>query len=237
MTRRRVWLAWSSGKDGAWALHALRSRPELEVAGLLTTVNETLGRVAMHGVRASLLRAQASAVGLPLCEVPLPWPCPDGVYEARMAAGLERAKAAGVTDFAFGDLYLEDIRDYRIRQLRGTGIEPLFPLWTTPQATRALAEEMLECGVRAVLCCVDPKRLPARFAGRAFDAAFLDELPPDVDPCGERGEFHTFCCAGPAFRTPLEVEVAGVVERDGLCFADLALAGAARGRFAAGGLR
>jgi uncharacterized protein (TIGR00290 family) len=231
-----VLLAWSSGKDSAWALHVLRRQPDLEVVGLLTSVTESFGRVAMHGVRESLLEAQATAVALPLSKVALPWPCPDGVYEARMSAALGRAKAAGIRHVAFGDLYLEDIRDYRIRMLQGTGVEPLFPIWTTPEATRALAQEMCACGVRALLSVVDPKRLPARFAGRAFDAALLDELPPGVDPCGERGEFHTFCFAGPAFRKPLPVRATGVVERDGFCFADLELEETASSPLDSGGL-
>jgi uncharacterized protein (TIGR00290 family) len=232
-----VLLSWSSGKDGAWALHALRARPELELVGLLTTVTESFERVAMHGVHRRLLAAQAEAVGLPLFEVSLPYPCSNAVYEARMREALERAKAAGVERIAFGDLYLEDIRAYREEKLRGTGIEPLFPLWTTPDATPALARRMLASGLRAVLVCVDPKRLPASFAGRVFDAALLDELPRDVDPCGERGEFHTFCCAGPMFRAPLAVRATGVVERDGFCFADLALDAPAGARLAAGGIR
>ena len=235
MSRARVLLSWSSGKDSAWALHVLRGRPELEVVGLLTTVTEPLERVAMHGVPRRLLAAQADAAGLPLFEVSLPFPCPDAVYEARMRDALERARAAGVRHVAFGDLYLEDIRAYRVEKLRGTGVEPLFPLWTTPDATPALARQMLASGLRALLVCVDPKRMPARFAGRAYDAALLDELPPGVDPCGERGEFHTFCCAGPMFREPLAVRSRGVVERDGFCFADLTPGAAAGAPLGAGG--
>ena len=227
---RRVLLSWSSGKDSAWALHVLREQPDLEVVALLTTVNESFARVAMHGVRESLLEAQAAAVGLPLWKVALPWPCPNDLYEARMSAALERAQSAGVGAIAFGDLYLEDIRAYRIRQLAGSGLEPLFPLWTTPDATASLARRMCASGVRAVLSCVDPKQLPTAFAGRAFDEALLAELPPGVDPCGERGEFHTFCTAGPAFLEPVRVRVDEVVERDGFAFADLELDAAASAR-------
>ena len=226
MTRRPVLLSWSSGKDSAWALHVLRQREDVEVVGLLTTVDESLTRVAMHGVRESLLDAQAAALGLPLRKVRLPWPCPNDVYEARLRALVERARADGIACVAFGDLHLEDIRAYRIRQLEGTGLEPLFPIWSTPEATPALARRMLASGLRAVLTCVDPRQLPARFAGRAFDEALLAELPPGADPCGERGEFHTFCWDGPMFAAPLAVRAAEVAVRDGFCFADLELAGA-----------
>jgi uncharacterized protein (TIGR00290 family) len=223
MRRRRVLLSWSSGKDSAWALHELRRQPDVEVVGLLTTVNETVERVAMHGVRESLLATQAAALGLPLWRVPLPWPCPNDVYEARFTALLERARAAAIEHVAFGDLYLEDIRDYRIRQMRGSGIEPLFPIWTAPADTPALARRMIASGLRAVLSCVDPQQLPARLAGREFDEALLGELPPGADPCGERGEFHTFCYDGPMFAAGLAVRVGDVVTRDGFCFADLRL--------------
>jgi uncharacterized protein (TIGR00290 family) len=219
--RRPVLLSWSSGKDSAWALHTLRQREDLEVVALLTTVNESAARVAMHGVRESLLDAQAAALGLPLWKVPLPSPCPNEVYEERMRAALERARSEGIASAAFGDLYLEDIRAYRVRQLSGTGIEPLFPIWTPASETPALARRMLAAGLRAVLTCVDPAQIPARFAGRAFDAALLAELPASADPCGERGEFHTFCWGGPMFAAPLALRAGAIVERDGFCFADL----------------
>jgi uncharacterized protein (TIGR00290 family) len=217
----RVLMSWSSGKDSAWALHALRQRLDVELVGLLTTLNETVDRVAMHAVRRTLLEAQATALGLPLWTVPLPSPCPNAVYEERLGAALERARDVGVTHVAFGDLFLEEVRDYRIQRMRGTGIEPLFPLWTSPAETPALVRRMLHAGLRAVLTCVDPRQLPERFVGRELDAALLDELPATVDPCGERGEFHTFCYAGPMFREPLRVRVGDVVVRDGFCFADL----------------
>lgn len=219
--RPRVLLSWSSGKDSAWALHALRRRGEVEVVGLVTTFNEAFGRVAMHGVRAELVRAQAAAAGLPLWPVPLPWPCPNGEYEARMRAVVEKARSAGVTAFAFGDLFLEDIRAYRVRQLVGTGIDPLFPIWGTPADTPVLARAMLAAGFRATLSCVDPRHLPPAFAGREFDHGLLADLPPGVDPCGERGEFHTFCRAGPVFDRPVPVRAGDVVEREGFWFADL----------------
>ena len=217
----RVLLSWSSGKDSAWALHLLRQRGAVEVVGLVTTVNEAFGRVAMHGVRAELVQAQADAAGLPLWSVPLPWLCSNDEYETRMRAVVDRARSAGVAAFAFGDLFLEDIRAYRERQLAGTGIEPLFPVWGTPHDTPALARAMIASGLRATLACVDPRHLPPTFAGRAFDLDVLADLPAGVDPCGENGEFHTFCHAGPVFDRPIPVRVGEVVERDGFLFADL----------------
>ena len=196
--RSRVLLSWSSGKDSAWALHVLRQRPDLEVVGLLTTFNEESNRVAMHAVRRELVEAQAAAAGLPLVPVMLPYPCTNEVYERRMRAALAEAKAAGVTHMAFGDLFLEDIREYRVRLLQGTGIEPLFPIWTTAEETPALARRMLAAGLGAVLTCVDPKQLSERFVGRQYDETLLAELPAGVDPCGERGEFHTFCYRCPS---------------------------------------
>lgn len=204
---RRVLLSWSSGKDCAWALKLLREEPEVEVVGLLTTMNAAVDRVAMHGTRSEILEAQARAVGLPLHVVPLPWPCPNEVYEERMAAAVEEARGRGVTHMAFGDLFLEDIRAYREERLAGTGITPLFPLWGADTST--LARQMVDAGVEAVLTCVDPTKLPASFAGRRFDHALLDALPPGVDPCGENGEFHTCVLAGPMFRERVRVAAAG----------------------------
>jgi uncharacterized protein (TIGR00290 family) len=221
MTRRRVLLSWSSGKDSAWTLHVLRQERNADVVGLLTTFNEAAGRVAMHAVRRTLVEAQAAAAGLPLWPVPLPWPCSNAEYEHRMAAVIRRARDEGVTHVAFGDLFLEDVRTYRIRQLSGTGIEPLFPLWRTPADTPELARRMLDGGLRAVLTCVDPRQLPEPFVGRPYDAALLADLPPGVDPCGERGEFHTFCFGGPIFAFEIAVQVGETVSRDGFCFADV----------------
>ena len=214
----RVLLAWSSGKDSAFTLHVLRSQG-VAVVGLLTTINDAFDRVAMHAVRLELLRAQADAVGLPLLEVRIPWPCPNEAYEAAMAAALDAARGRGVTAVAFGDLFLEDVRRYREEKLAPTGLAPLFPLWGRP--TRALAEEMVALGQKAVLTCVDPRVAPRELAGRAFDNALLAELPASVDPCGERGEFHSFAWDGPAFRRPVPVRVGEIVERDGFVFADL----------------
>jgi uncharacterized protein (TIGR00290 family) len=219
LSRLPVLLAWSSGKDSAWSLHLLRQRPDVEVVGLLTTVNRVHGRVAMHAVRTALLEAQARAAGLPLFVVPIPSPCSNAEYEEAMGAAIERARAAGVRGVGFGDLFLEDVRRYRERQMAATGLELLFPLWQRP--TDALAREMLAGGLRATLTCVDPRVLPASFAGRPFDASLLADLPPGVDPCGEKGEFHTFAWDGPMFREPVQVRTGEVVKRDGFVFADL----------------
>lgn len=214
-------LSWSSGKDSAWSLHVLRKRGEVEVVGLLTTVNEVYSRVAMHAVRVELLDAQANAVGLPLWKIPIPSPCSNAQYEAAMLAAIERAKSDGVNTFAFGDLFLEDIRRYREERLRETGVSPIFPIWALP--TIELAREMIASGLRARVTCVDPQQLPASFAGREFDAGFLADLPPAVDPCGERGEFHTFAYDGPMFHYPVPVQSGEIIERDGFVFADLLL--------------
>jgi uncharacterized protein (TIGR00290 family) len=219
--RPKVLLSWSSGKDSAWALHVLRQRPDLEVVGLLTAFNEVFDRVAMHAVRRELVEAQATAAGLSLVPVMLPYPCSNEVYEDRMKAAVAEARASGVTHVAFGDLFLADIREYRIRLLDGSGVEPLFPIWTTAEDTPDLARQMLAAGLMAVLTCVDPKQLSEQYAGRQYDATFLADLPPGVDPCGERGEFHTFCFRCPEFRTEIPVTVGEIVEREGFWFADV----------------
>ena len=218
---KRVLLSWSSGKDSAWTLHLLRQQPGVEVLGLLTTFNEAAGRVSMHAVRRELVDAQAAAAGLPLWPIALPWPCSNADYEERMSVVIGRAREEGITHVAFGDLFLEDVRGYRVRQLSGTGIEALFPLWTSPAATPDLARQMLDGGLRAVLTCVDLRQLPEPFVGRPYDALLLADLPPGVDPCGERGEFHTFCLAGPIFAAEISVLPGQTVTRDGFCFIDL----------------
>lgn len=219
----KAWLAWSSGKDSAWSLHVLRTMAEVEVVGLLTTVNEAFDRVAMHGVRRSLLQAQADALGLPLTLVPLPHPCSNEVYEAAMAKAVMRARDEGVEAFGFGDLFLEDIRRYREERLLGTGLRPIFPLWGRP--TGLLASQMIAGGLRARVVTLDPRRLSRGLAGRDFDREFLEGLPADVDPCGENGEFHTFAWDGPMFSRPLAVRSGAVVEREGFVYADLLPAG------------
>jgi uncharacterized protein (TIGR00290 family) len=217
----KVLLSWSSGKDSAWTLHILRQDPSVQVHALLTTFNAEADRVAMHAVRRTLVEAQADATGLPLWQVRIPSPCPNEIYEARMRDAMARAKSEGFTHVAFGDLFLEDVRQYRESRLAGTGLDPIFPLWKRP--TDSVAKEMLASGLGAVLTCVDPQQLDRRFAGRRFDTSLLAELPPGVDPCGERGEFHTFCFAGPMFRHPIAIETGVIVERDGFTFADLRL--------------
>ncbi len=224
--RKRVLLAWSSGKDSAWALHVLRQQDDVEIVGLLSTFNEAVDRVSMHAVRRELAEAQADRAGLPLWPVFLPWPCSNEQYETRMQEAIDRAKANAVTHMAFGDLFLEDIREYRIRQLAGSGIEPLFPLWCGPDGTHDLARQMLADGLRAIITCVDPKQLDERFAAREFDRTLLDELPERVDPCGENGEFHSFCYAGPAFSQKIDVCAGQVVHRDGFVYADVSPVGA-----------
>jgi uncharacterized protein (TIGR00290 family) len=217
----RILLSWSSGKDSAWTLQVLRREGEFEVAGLVTTFNETFERVAMHAVRKELADAQAAAAGALLWPVPLPWPCSNDEYERRMLALAKQAVSAGITHMAFGDLFLEDIRAYRERLLAGTGITPIFPLWCSPAETAELAREMIAAGTGAILTCVDPKKLDPAFAGRQFDERLLSDFPPGVDPCGEFGEFHTFCYRGPMFSAPIPVRTGPVVERDGFCFADV----------------
>ena len=214
-------LSWSSGKDSAWALHVLRQERPDAVSGLLTTVNESADRVAMHAVRSSLLRAQAEAAGLPLMTLSLPYPCSNEEYETRMGAAVREAVAQGYTQVAFGDLFLEDVRRYREERLQGTGLTPLFPLWGRP--TPALAQEMIAGGLEARLTCIDPRVMPRELAGRRFDRELLESLPAGVDPCGERGEFHTCVVAGPMFDRRVEVMAGEIVERDGFVFADLLL--------------
>jgi uncharacterized protein (TIGR00290 family) len=215
---KRVLLSWSSGKDSAWTLHVLRQSPEIEVVGLLSTINQHFGRVAMHGTRVDLVRAQAEAAGLPLWEIPLPWPCSNQEYERAMAAACQRAVAEGITTMAFGDLFLEDVRRYRMEKLQGTGLEPIFPLWQ--KDTRHLLQEMLSAGLNARIVCVDPSKLEAKYAGRDLVDIWRD-FPPDVDPCGENGEFHSFVSAGPMFRGPIPVENGETVLRDGFVYADV----------------
>jgi uncharacterized protein (TIGR00290 family) len=219
MTLPRILLSWSGGKDSAWALHLLRQQRQFEVVALLTSINQHFRRIAVHGYRESLLDQQADATGLPVWKVDLPFPCTNADYESRMAAVFSRAVTEGIHGIAFGDLFLEDIRAYRIQQLAGTGLEPIFPVWGIP--TAQLAQQMVDTGLRAHLTCIDPRHLDRPFAGRIFNAQLLSDLPPAVDPCGERGEFHTFVFAGPMFSRSISVTPGEIVERDSFVYADL----------------
>lgn len=219
----RVIASWSSGKDSAWMIHVLRQMPDIEVAGLLTTINEAANRVAMHAVRVDVLRAQADALGLPVWTIPIPSPCPNDVYERAMAAAVEQAVAEGFTHVSFGDLFLEDVRRYREERLAGTGLMPLFPLFGAD--TAALARDMVNAGVRARITCLNPAVLDRRFAGREFDHSLLDELPGSVDPCAERGEFHTCAYDGPMFSHRVPITTGITIERDGYVFTDLTFDG------------
>jgi uncharacterized protein (TIGR00290 family) len=220
-----AWMSWSSGKDSAAALQAVRTAGDVEVVGLVTSIDSTAERVVMHHVRRELLEAQSVALDLPLHLVELPWPCPNKVYQQRMSAALGAARAAGVGYMVFGDLFLEDIRAYREQLLAGSGVVPLFPLWRRP--TREVALEILAAGVRAVITCVDPAQAPREIAGRWYDTDLLAALPPEVDPCGENGEFHTFVVDGPGFAHPVDVTVGETVEKDGFVFADVVRTAAA----------
>jgi uncharacterized protein (TIGR00290 family) len=229
MPKPRALISWSSGKDSAFALHEARCAGELDVVGALTTVSETFDRVSIHGVRQEVLRAQCEAAGLPQRIVPIPFPCPNEIYEARIGEAVAAAVRDGITHMIFGDLFLADIRAYREQKLAGTGITPVFPLWHRP--TPALAHAMMASGLEAYLATVDLKKLPAEFAGRRFDAQLLADLPDGVDPCGENGEFHTCVVAGPMFSRTLAVETGERVARDGFAYCDLVLtASAARHR-------
>jgi uncharacterized protein (TIGR00290 family) len=212
-------VSWSSGKDSAWMLHVLKQDPSIEIGGLLTTMNEQFDRVAMHAVRRRLLEAQADAAGVPLRTVQLPWPCTNEQYEDRMRVAVAQAVAEGFTHVAFGDLFLEDVRQYREQKLAGTGLTPIFPIWGIP--TDELAGSMVESGLRSVLTCVNPKHLDRSFAGRQFNRSLLNDLPAGVDKCGERGEFHSFAWDGPMFNQPVSISVGEIVDRDGFVFADV----------------
>jgi len=217
--KQKTLMSWSSGKDSAWALYQLQNDPEIELKGIICTVNKEFDRVAMHGVRVELLKAQADSIGLPLEIIELPNPCSHEDYADIMGRFVQRMQNDGIDCMAFGDLYLEDIRAYREKNLAGTGITPLFPLWQIP--TDRLSKEMLQGGLKTVITCVDPKQAPAELAGREYDQAFIDGLPDSVDPCGENGEFHSFVFDGPMFRRKIDITVGEIVTRDNFIFADL----------------
>lgn len=219
MTAKKTMLSWSTGKDSAWATWQLQQRSDIELVGALCTINKTHQRTAMHAVRLELLKKQAQALNLPLTIIELPYPCSNEEYQSIMAEATENMHKAGVEVMSFGDLFLEDIRQYRIDNLKGTGIEPIFPLWQQP--TDKLARSMIAGGLKTIVTCVDPRQLDSSFAGREFNEQFLAELPDGVDPCGENGEFHTFVYDGPMFQNAIQVKVGEVVERDGFVFADV----------------
>ena len=223
MTKQRVMVSWSSGKDSAWALYKAQQSSDIEVIGVFTTVNTAFQRVAMHGVRREILERQAECLGLPLSIIEIPYPCSNAEYEAAMLRFIERIKADGIDGLVFGDLFLEDIRGYREKQLANSGLSIYFPLWQIP--TRSLAQEMVDAGLRAVIACVDPKQCSSDLAGRTFDADFLSEVPNNMDPCGENGEFHTCVIAGPMFKQDINVRVGEIVEREGFIYADVILLG------------
>ena len=218
-TSPKALIAWSSGKDSAWALHETRITGYFEIVGALTTVTDTFHRVSMHGVREELLRAQLDAAGLHPVIIHIPYPCPNDIYERKMAEAIAAARASGVTHMIFGDLFLEDVRAYRERQLSGTGIVPVFPLWGRP--TRSLADDMIDAGTEAHICTVDLKKLSASFAGRRFDRVLLEAFPEGIDPCGENGEFHSFVSGGPMLSRKVAVKTGETIERDGFAYTDL----------------
>jgi len=217
--KRRTLLSWSSGKDSAWALYKLQQDPEIEIDGIFCTVNSEFNRVAMHAIRVELLLQQAKSIGLPLQIIEIPYPCSNELYEEIMARFVESAKSENIEYFAFGDLFLEDVRSYREEKLNGSGITPIFPIWGL--STDKLTEEMIRSGLRAVITCIDPKQLPQEFVGREYDEAFLNDLPEGVDPCGENGEFHSFVFDGPMFVKHIEISLGKVVQRDGFVFVDV----------------
>lgn len=217
--QKKVLLSWSSGKDSAWTLYQMQNRPDLEVVGLFSTVNTKYERVAMHAVRLELIEFQANAADLPIEIIGLPDPCSNQSYEKIMTGFVEKIKKKKIDAIAFGDLFLEDIRDYRIRNLVNTGIEALFPIWGIP--TNELAISMLDNGLSACITCIDPSKLDTSFAGRVYDYSFVESLPANVDPCGEYGEFHSFAFSGPMFKKTINVRSGETVERDGFIFTDL----------------
>ena len=217
--KKKILLSWSSGKDSAWALHVLRQQQDIEVVGLFCTFNKKFERGAMHAVRNELICQQAESIGLPLELIPIPDPCSDSEYKIIMADFIEQVKSQGIDTIAFGDLFLEEIRSYREESLAGTGITALFPLWGIP--TDELSKEMVTCGLRAKITCIDPRYLPAEFAGHEYDSTFLEQIPDSVDPCGEKGEFHSFAYDGPMFKNKLNIRVGETVTRGGFVYTDL----------------
>lgn len=216
---KKALLSWSSGKDSAWALHVLRQNPSIDVVGLFCTVNKVFNRVAMHGVRVNLLQQQARSIGLPLQLIEIPYPCSDADYAIAMARFIDKAKNEKIEFFAYGDIFLEDVKRYREESLKGTGIEPIFPIWGIP--TKQLSQQMVDSGLKAVITCLDPKQIAKEFAGREYSESFLNDIPENIDPCGENGEFHSFAFEGPMFQNPIDIVIGETVNRDGFYFTDL----------------
>jgi uncharacterized protein (TIGR00290 family) len=216
---KNLWLSWSSGKDSTYCLHKLQVDPDIKITGLVTTVTKDFDRVSMHAVRTTLLKKQAEALSLPLHIVEIPATCTNEIYEEEMTKLLRKAEKENVSFMAFGDLFLEDVRDYRIKKLSTTTIQPVFPIWGIP--TKLLAPEIIDSGIKAYITCVDPKKLPKEFVGRAYDKDFLRDLPKSVDPCGENGEFHSFVYDSPYFKAPISVKCGEITERDSFVFCDI----------------
>jgi len=219
LIKNKVLVSWSTGKDSAYALHHIRQADQHEIVGLLSTITEEYDRVSMHATRHELLKKQAERLGLPLYPVFIPASCSNEIYEERMRNVMINVIKEGITHIAFGDLFLEDVRKYRELKLSTINITPLFPLWG--MNTLHLAKEMIASGLKAVITCIDPKKLDAPFVGRKFNNQLLNDLPLDVDPCGENGEFHTFVYDGPMFKKPISISIGSIVERNGFIFRDI----------------
>lgn len=216
---KKTLLSWSSGKDSAWALYQLKKMPDIDLVGLFSTYNQKFERIAMHSTRLDLVKMQASEAGLPIELIPLPFPCSNEDYEKIMGDFIKSVIERGITHIAFGDLFLEDIRQYRIDKLEGTGITPIFPIWGIP--TNELSRTMIASGLRSQVTCIDPKQIPEEFAGQEYNSDFIESLPDSVDPCGENGEFHSFAFAGPMFKNHIPITVGETVKRDGFIFTDV----------------
>jgi uncharacterized protein (TIGR00290 family) len=216
---KRTLLSWSSGKDSAWSLHILLHQPDIEIVGLFSTVNKKFERVAMHAVRTELLYQQAISLDLPIEIIPIPYPCSNVQYEAAMNGFIKKAKQSKIECFAFGDLFLKDVRKYREDNLAGTGITPIFPIWG--KNTTILSKEMIDNGLKSIITCVNPKQLSPDFAGKEYDGSFLEQIPENVDPCGERGEFHSFVYGGPMFKNEIKIQIGETISRDGFVFTDI----------------
>ncbi len=213
MSREKVAVAWSGGKDSAMAFFETKKDPRYEIVSLLTTVTGEYDRISMHGVRRELLKRQAEAAGVPLLEVVIPPQCSNEIYEQKMADACEQLKRQGVTSIVFGDLWLEDVRNYRIANLAKVNMKPLFPVWLRPVNT--FAREIISSGIKTTLACVDSQQIPGSLAGREYDESLLKDLPPGADPCGEKGEFHTFVWDGPFFSRPVKFTKGAVTVREG----------------------